>query len=88
MNTERRRAPRYRLASRVGFPEGGNGVTRDISTVGIFFETEQGRSIGDAIHLTVDLGESSIECEGRIVRVEDLGRRYGIAVELTSYQFE
>jgi Tfp pilus assembly protein PilZ len=56
--------------------------------VGIFFETEQGRSIGDAIHLTVDLGESSIECEGRIVRVEDLGRRYGIAVELTSYQFE
>ena len=87
MNAERRRTERYRLAVPFHFQERGTGVTRDISTSGVFFETDQAHSIGDRILLSVDFGDATVQCEGRVVRVDQLEGKFGIAVELTSYAF-
>jgi hypothetical protein len=88
MNEERRRAQRYRLAAPVALQNGSTGITRDISTEGIYFETERGHSIGDMVNLSVHLGEASIRCEGRVVRLEQVEDKFGIAVDLTSYRFD
>jgi len=88
MYEERRRAQRYRLAAPVGLQDGSTGMTRDISTEGIYFETERGHSIGDTVNLSVELGEASIQCEGRVVRLEQVEGKFGIAVDLTSYRFD
>ena len=88
MYEERRRAQRYRLAVPVRLQNGSTGITRDISTSGIFFETEHGHTIGDTVQLSVQLGEASIQCEGRVVRLEQLEGKFGIAVDLTSYRFD
>ena len=63
-------------------------MTRNISTSGVFFETERVHTIGDTVQLSVQLAEASIQCEGRVVRLEQLEGKFGIAVEMTSYRFE
>jgi len=84
---ERRRAQRYRLAAPVRV-EGTKGITRDISTAGIFFETEQAQRIGDTIRLSIDFPDATVHCEGFVVRMEKLDGKFGVAVELTSYAFD
>ena len=85
---ERRRAQRYRLAVPVRLQDGSTGITRNISTSGIFFETGRAHSIGDTFTLSVHLREASIQCEGRVVRLEQVEGKFGIAVDLTSYRFD
>jgi len=85
---ERRRAKRYKLALPVQLMKRGTGVTRDISTSGIFFETKTAQSTGDTINLSVDFTDATIRCEGRVVRAKKLDSKFGIAVELTSYAFD
>ena len=84
---ERRRAKRYKLALPVQLKR-GTGVTRDISTSGVFFETKTAQSTGATINLAVDFTDASVQCEGRVVRVQKLDSKFGIAVELTSYAFD
>jgi hypothetical protein len=88
MHEDRRRSQRYRLAAPVCLQNGSTGITRNISTSGIFLETERGHSIGDTVNLSVHLGEASIQCEGRVVRLEQVEDKFGIAVDLTSYRFD
>jgi hypothetical protein len=88
MHEERRRAQRYRLEAPVALQDGSTGMTRDISTEGIYFETERGHSIGDTVNLSVHLREASIQCEGRVVRLEQGEGKFGVAVDLTSYRFD
>ena len=84
---ERRRAKRYKLALPVQLKR-GTGVTRDISTSGVFFETKRAQSTGDTINLSVDFTDATIRCEGRVVRAKKLDSKFGIAVDLTSYRFD
>lgn len=63
-------------------------MTRDISTSGIFFESEMPHTTGDSIGFSVEFIDGTVNCQGRIVRVETVERRFGIAVELTSYDFQ
>jgi len=58
-----------------------------MSTCGVFFETEQAHSSGETIRLSVIIDDYTVQCEGRVVRVERLERRFGIAVDLASYSF-
>lgn len=53
---ERRTGKRYNLALPVQL-KNGTGITRDISTSGIFFETESAPSLGDAIRLFLNFEE-------------------------------
>jgi hypothetical protein len=34
--------------------------------------------------LEVDLADATIRCEGRVVRIEPFGNRFGVALELTT----
>ena len=88
MHEERRRAQRYQLAVPVRLQDGSTGITRDISTSGILFETERAHSIGDTVNLSVHLREATVQCEGRVVRLEQVDGKFGIAVDLTSYRFD
>ena len=83
---ERRRGERYKLALRVQLND-GIGITCDISTSGIFFETESAYSIGDTIRLFLNFEAETLQCEGRVVRVEPSNGQFGVAVELKSYVF-
>lgn len=83
---ERRRGERFKLSLPVHLKD-GTGMTRDISTSGILFETETAHSIGDTIGLSVDFPDSSIQCEGRVVRVEKKDGQSAVAVEFASYRF-
>jgi hypothetical protein len=84
---DRRQAARYRFDSVITFEDGSTGQTRDMSTSGIFFETNQIRSVGDFIRFSVTLNGSTVNCGGQIVRVELINNHYGVAVALSSYEF-
>jgi len=84
---ERRQAPRFGITVPVKL-EHGTGITRNISTSGVFFETDQAFSPGTPIQLTLLLEPSRLHCQGEIVRVEGLEGKMGVAVAFKSYQFE
>jgi Tfp pilus assembly protein PilZ len=65
----------------------GNGMTRDIGTSGIFFETESAYAIGETIRLSLSFEHETLQCEARVVRVEPRNGQFGVAVELKSYVF-
>jgi Tfp pilus assembly protein PilZ len=77
---------RYKLALPLQLKNGA-GITRDISTSGIFFETESAYAIGDMIRLLLNFGHETLQCEARVVRVEPRDGQFGVAVELKSYVF-
>jgi PilZ domain len=83
---ERRRGQRYKLALPVQLSD-GIGITCDVSTSGIFFETESAHSIGDTIRLSLNFQHETLQCEARVVRVEPRNGQFGVAVELKSYVF-
>jgi len=83
---ERRIGERYKLALPVQLND-GTGTTCDISTWGIFFETESAYSIGDTIRLSLNFEYETLQCEARVVRVEPRNGQFGVAVELKSYVF-
>ena len=87
MSAERRRAKRYPLAAPVHFAQGESGTTRNISASGLFFETEATHAVGKTIGLAVDFKDITVQGAGRIVRIEKLNGKFGVAVELTSYGF-
>jgi hypothetical protein len=83
---ERRKGERFKLALPVQLND-GIGTTCDISTSGIFFETESAYSIGDTIRLFLNFEHETLQCEACVVRVESRNGQFGVAVELTSYVF-
>jgi len=83
---DRRRGQRFKLALRVQLND-GIGTTCDISTSGIFLETESAYSIGDTIRLFLNFEHETLQCEARVVRVEPRNGQFGVAMELKSYVF-
>jgi hypothetical protein len=65
----------------------GIGTTCDISTSGIFFETESAYSIDDTIWPFLHFEHETLQCEARVVRVAPRNGQFGVAVELKSYVF-
>jgi Tfp pilus assembly protein PilZ len=83
---DRRKEQRFKLALPLQL-KNGTSMTRDISTSGIFFETESGHSIGDTIRLSLHFEDETLECDACVVRVEPRNSQFGVAVELKSYVF-
>ena len=83
---ERRIGERFKLALPVQL-KNGTGITCDISTSGIFFETESAHSVGETIRLSLNFEHETLQCEARVVRVEPRNGQFGVAVELVSYVF-
>jgi len=89
---ERRQAERFPLAIEIGL-DGGTGRTRDLNRAGVFFTTAMNVSVGAELAFEVEgrhLQVASpllVRCRGRVVRVEALGARRGVAVAFDSIQF-
>ena len=68
------------------------GLTRDVSASGVFFETDAGYRLGNAIQFAVEMdtpgGKMLLRCEGEIVRVEPRGARLGVAVKIIESAIE
>lgn len=67
----------------------GQGVTRDMSATGVYFETDMKLHQGSMIRFTIDFdnpiggGKTQLECRGYVVRAEPhAGGKIGIAVKL------
>jgi hypothetical protein len=89
----RRRAMRHKGALPVEM-EGGQGITRNFSCSGIFFETDKAFSPGETIEFTIVLehldtgGPVRMHYQGEIVRVEEMGGKIGVAAAISSYTLE
>jgi hypothetical protein len=63
------------------------GLTRNVSAHGICFDVdasyEPGGEIGFLIELTLAGKRTQLKCQGRIVRIEDMGSRKSVALEIT-----
>ena len=90
---ERRQAFRFPITLPVEL-EQGTGITRNISTSGVFIETDQVFLTGVLIRLTLLLElmcsaiSTRLHCRGKIVRVEREKEKKGVGVAFTSYWFE
>ena len=90
---ERRQALRFSVKLPVDL-ERGTGITRNISTSGVFFETDQAFSTGDPIRLTLVVEPTlpgiptRLHCRGNVVRAERHEEKPGVGVAFTSYWFE
>jgi hypothetical protein len=65
----------------------GKGATRDLSSSGVFFETDKDYEVGSAITITIDFENAPrarIRCVGTIVRVESRGSKVGVAVHVNA----
>ncbi|MDO9140472.1 MAG: PilZ domain-containing protein [Methylobacter sp.] len=93
LNTaDQRQGRRYFLSWPVGF-KGGNGITRDMSTSGVCFETKQLIDLGSYIHFFIFPRQIAgaperLDCEGHVVRVAPSAEGYGISVSLTATRLE
>ena len=89
---EKRQAERFRITVPVRLKE-GRGITRDISTGGVFFETsERSFSVGASVTLALLFGSArkaplEVACEGQVRRVEAREEQVGVAVAFTRYAF-
>ena len=68
------------------------GLVKDISTTGIYFETDQNQKVGSMIDFVLDLetpgGPLHIQCRGTVVLIEENSGRLGIAATITESTFK
>lgn len=78
---EQRSAPRFKASIPVEVGDDG-GLTIDISSSGIAFESDRKYHIGDEIPLQLRLSDGpfplSLQCRGQVVRVEEHNGGYMI----------
>jgi hypothetical protein len=88
--SEKRREARYKGSLTVEF-ERGNGITRNFSSSGVFFETDCAFIAKQPFEFTLLLNYMSsdhpvrVKCSGESVRVEQCGQKTGVAATIDSY---
>lgn len=71
----------------------GSGLTRDVSTRGVYFQTGQNYDLDSQIDFTLTFGTLEqtppiqVRCRARVVRVEPRSDHIGIAAAITSVVF-
>src|ERR1700682_4516847 len=79
---ERRKAERFPMKVPIRFGA-GSGTTRDISGVGVYFETDYPFEAGGEIDFALVVPDSvNVRCRGTIVRVDPLREHFGVAATL------
>jgi hypothetical protein len=78
--------PREQVTLSLQLTGGSNGVTRDISASGLYFETDSEQQVGSLIEFEIELdtpgGPMKFKAQGQIVRIEQQGGRTGAGVKL------
>ncbi|WP_223541634.1 PilZ domain-containing protein [Pseudomonas sp. BF-RE-26] len=86
MKDAHRIEPREQVTLSLQLIGGGNGVTRDISASGLYFETDSEQQVGNLIDFEIELdtpgGPMKFKAQGQIVRVEQQDGRAGLGVKL------
>ena len=86
MKDTHRIEPREHVTLSLQLIGGGNGVTRDISASGLYFETDSEQQVGSLIDFEIELdtpgGPMKFKAQGQIVRIEPQGGRAGVGVKL------
>ena len=68
-------------------------VTRDVSWAGIYFLTEQSFSEGGELNFSLALSYAlpgkpiKLDCQGKVIRVERHGEKFGIAAKIDNFQY-
>jgi hypothetical protein len=67
------------------------GITQNISTSGVFFETDADYDLGNVIDFTIEVDSRAakkliLRCRGKIVRVERRDGKVGVAVTVLKSQ--
>jgi hypothetical protein len=86
MGSERRRADRVFVKIPISF-EGGEGVTRDANSTGVYFESDVGCDAGSEINFSMTFENPGCPvmvwtCKGRVVRVDEHDGKRGIAAQI------
>ncbi len=72
--------------------EGGAGTAHNISTQGVYFETDVEHRLGALVQLSIEFTlygrKHRLLCEGKVVRVQAEGQRVGVAARLLAPFFE
>lgn len=70
----------------------GAGTTQNISAQGVYFETDdpphEGALVNFSVEYTLYGRKHRLLCEGKVVRVEPLGGKVGVAARLVAPFFE
>lgn len=66
--------------------QGVEGWTRNISSTGVYFETDASQEVGSRVNLTLEFTlegkHHRLLCEGEVVRVDQASDRVGVAARL------
>ena len=90
--SEKRKSVRYKGEISLEVKE-GTGLTRDFSTNGIYFVTDQDMSVGERLEVVMLLEHTGLarlwrlRCEGEVLRVEPTVDKIGVAFAITSHTF-
>jgi hypothetical protein len=89
--TENRRAARrYPLEVSVRLGE-REARTQDLSSKGLYVVTEEGPEVGSVVEMELTLPDASpsgplqVRLRARVIRIDDLGDRQGLAAEIESW---
>lgn len=90
--SEKRTAARYPVIFFVEF-ENGTGWTRNVSTTGVCIETNQSFVCGVAIRFVLnqpdrEVGITRMQCNGVVVRAEQVEKRWRLGVLMEAVGFE
>jgi hypothetical protein len=84
-NGDQRAAARFDTVLPVSV-EGAEAWTRNISSTGIYFETDVAPEVGSLVNFTVEFTlqgkRNRLLCEGKVVRVDHGDERIGVAARL------
>mgnify|MGYP001558806352 CR=1 FL=1 len=87
------RAPRHPLSAPVELPD-GQGRCRNISNSGMYFEVDEPLAPGALVNVSLVLNNLptmppvQLEAEGRVVRLDRLQGKIGVAIEFASLRFD
>lgn len=72
--------------------EGGAGLAHNISAQGVYFETDVEHRLGELVNLSIEFTlygrKHRLVCEGKVVRIQQEGKRVGVAARLLAPFFE
>jgi len=95
MAKEPRRHNRVDTEVPVELEDGTSALTRNISPAGIYFVGDGRPHKGQLIRFTLEFanpadpsGKMLLACQGQVVRIDESGGRYGVAVDITESRIE
>lgn len=70
----------------------GDGVMRNVSASGVYFETSANFKLGEALKFTIEfsgdqIGDVSAHCQAHVVRVERRGALMGVGAAFDNIEF-